>query len=97
MLWHWRIARLLSGGPTSANCFLAFGILSRTSRRTRQVHRVLANNTALRQQLRDAMEAASLLTEKLEAARDNNRFLDKRIADLEAEIDDRRRQDRFKT
>jgi hypothetical protein len=61
------------------------------------VHRVLANNTALRQQLRDAMEAASLLTEKLEAARDNNRFLDKRIADLEAEIDDRRRQDRFKT
>ena len=52
-----------------------------------RVHRVLADDTALRQELRDATEAASLPRERLEGTRDNNQF----FADLEVEINDRRR------
>jgi chromosome segregation ATPase len=54
------------------------------------VQRVLAENHALRAQLRQAAQDNRRLEERLAGARDNNRFLDKRIADLEAELADAR-------
>jgi chaperonin cofactor prefoldin len=43
-------------------------------------------NTTLKQLTRQLAEHNRALEEKLHAARSNNRFLDKRIADLEAEL-----------
>ncbi|MGW4116755.1 hypothetical protein ACWEFJ_38270 [Actinosynnema sp. NPDC004786] len=50
------------------------------------VQRVVTENTTLRHQVRQLAQEKAQLEERLRAARDNNRFLDKRIADLEAEL-----------
>jgi hypothetical protein len=49
------------------------------------VQRVVTENTTLKQQTRQLTQQKAQLEERLQAARDNNRFLDKRIADLETE------------
>ncbi|MGC4808901.1 DUF6262 family protein [Micromonospora sp. DT228] len=48
--------------------------------------RVAEENSTLKQQVRQLADATRGLEEKLRTARSNNRFLDKRIADLEAEL-----------
>jgi phage shock protein A len=53
------------------------------------VQRIVTENTALKQQVRQLTQDKRRLEERLKGARDNNRFLDKRIADLEAELADR--------
>jgi hypothetical protein len=50
------------------------------------VQRAAAENTALKQRARQLAQDNRALGEKLQAARSNNRFLDKRIADLEAQL-----------
>ncbi|HEY5857495.1 MAG TPA: hypothetical protein VIW24_26575 [Aldersonia sp.] len=56
------------------------------------VPRLLAENATLKQQVRDLTTDARGLQERLHSARENNRFLDNRIANLEAELDARDRQ-----
>jgi septal ring factor EnvC (AmiA/AmiB activator) len=46
-------------------------------------------NTQLKQQIRHLSTANRQLEEKLTAARTNNWFLDRRIADLEAQLTER--------
>jgi predicted nucleic acid-binding Zn-ribbon protein len=53
------------------------------------VQRVLAENHTLRAQLRQLAQDNRRLEERLAGARDNNRFLDKQIADLEAQLAER--------
>jgi predicted nuclease with TOPRIM domain len=48
--------------------------------------RLAAENSTLKQRLRDLTASNRTLEERLQAARSNNRFLDKRIADLEAQL-----------
>jgi Family of unknown function (DUF6262) len=48
--------------------------------------RLAAENSNLRQRVRDLTAANRTLDERLQAARSNNRFLDKRIAALEAQL-----------
>ncbi|NJP33746.1 DUF6262 family protein [Micromonospora thermarum] len=48
--------------------------------------RLTAENTELKQRVRQLTEDNRRLDQKLQAARSNNRFLDKRLADLEAEL-----------
>lgn len=48
--------------------------------------RVAAENATLRQRARQLVQENRAIEEKLRAARSNNRFLDKRIAQLEAEL-----------
>jgi Family of unknown function (DUF6262) len=48
--------------------------------------RLSAENATLRQRIRDLTTGQRTLEERLQAARSNNRFLDKRIADLEAQL-----------
>lgn len=48
--------------------------------------RLASENTTLRQRLRQLTEDNAGLTERLAAARSNNRFLDRRIADLETRL-----------
>jgi chromosome segregation ATPase len=50
------------------------------------VDRLVAENTALAQRVRQLDDGRRLLTERLEAARSNNRFLDRRLSDLEARL-----------
>jgi chromosome segregation ATPase len=50
------------------------------------IARIINENHALRAQVRQLTQDSRRLEERLAGARDNNRFLDKRIADLEAEI-----------
>lgn len=50
------------------------------------VQRVLTENTTLKQEIRQLTQDNQRLTERLRSARDNNRFLDKRIADLEGQL-----------
>jgi hypothetical protein len=50
------------------------------------VQRVLTENHTLRAQLRQFTQDNRRLEERLTGARDNNRFLDKRIANLEAQL-----------
>lgn len=50
------------------------------------VGRLAAENSTLKQPLRDLTASNRTLEECLQAARSNNRFLDKRIADLEAQL-----------
>jgi chromosome segregation ATPase len=50
------------------------------------IQRTIAENHTLRTQVRQLTQDSRRLEERLAAARDTNRFLDKRIADLEAEI-----------
>lgn len=50
------------------------------------VQRLITENTTLKHQARLHTQEKQQLEERLRAARDNNRFLDKRIADLEAEL-----------
>jgi chromosome segregation ATPase len=52
------------------------------------IQRVVTENTTLKQQARQLTADKRRLEERLTGARDNNRFLDKRIADLEAELAD---------
>lgn len=47
---------------------------------------LVSENTALRQRIRQLTEDHATLTERLAAARSNNRFLDRRIADLETQL-----------
>src|SRR5574341_593237 len=48
--------------------------------------RLSAENATLRQRIRDIAAGQRTLEERLQAARSNNRFLDKRIAGLEAQL-----------
>jgi hypothetical protein len=48
--------------------------------------RLATENSTLRQRVRDLTAASRTLDERLQAARSNNRFLDKRIAGLEAQL-----------
>ena len=48
--------------------------------------RLTAENTVLKQQLRQLTSDQRATEDKLQAARSNNRFLDKRIASLEAQL-----------
>jgi chromosome segregation ATPase len=50
------------------------------------IQRTITENHALRAQLRQLIQDNRRLEERLVGARDNNRFLDKRIADLEARL-----------
>ena len=50
------------------------------------VQRLTAENTTLKQRLRQLTASSCTLEEQLQAARSNNRFLDKRIAGLEAQL-----------
>lgn len=50
------------------------------------VERITIENRTLRQQNRDLAAGSQQLTERLKAARENNRFLDTRLARLEAEL-----------
>jgi Family of unknown function (DUF6262) len=50
------------------------------------VQRILTENHSLKVQLRQAAADQRLLQEALAGARDNNRFLDKRVAQLEARL-----------
>lgn len=56
------------------------------------IQRTITENHALRAQVRQLTQDNRRLEERLAGARDNNRFLDKRIADLEAELTDPSRQ-----
>lgn len=50
------------------------------------VQRMITENHALKAQLRQAASDQRRLEERLAGARDNNRFLDKRVAQLEAQL-----------
>lgn len=50
------------------------------------VQRLITENTTLKQQVRQMVQDKSRLEERLKGARDNNRFLDKRVANLEAQL-----------
>lgn len=50
------------------------------------VQRTVAENTTLKHQTRQLTQEKAQLEERLRAARDNNRFLDKRIAGLETDL-----------
>jgi len=50
------------------------------------IGRPSAENATLRQRIRDLAAGQRTLEERLQAARSNNRFLDKRIAGLEAQL-----------
>lgn len=50
------------------------------------VQRTVTENHALRAQVRQLTQDSRRLEERLVGARDNNRFLDKRIAELEAQL-----------
>jgi chromosome segregation ATPase len=52
------------------------------------IQRILTENHDLRARLRQAAADQRRLEERLAGARDNNRFLDKRVAELEAELAD---------
>ena len=55
------------------------------------VQRVVTENSTLKRRVRELTDENRCLSEKLQAARSNNRVLDKRIADLEAQLLDRER------
>ena len=48
--------------------------------------RIATQNTVLKQQIRDLSQENRILQDKLRAARDNSRFADRRIAQLEADL-----------
>jgi predicted RNase H-like nuclease (RuvC/YqgF family) len=50
------------------------------------VQRVVAESTNLKRRVRELTDDNRSLSDKLQAARTNSRFLDKRIADLEAQL-----------
>jgi uncharacterized protein YukE len=50
------------------------------------LQRFATENTSLKQRIRQLTDANSTLEERLQAARSNNRFLDRRIADLETQL-----------
>ena len=50
------------------------------------VQRLITENTTLKQQIRQLTQEVKRFQDRLHAARDNNRFLDNRIAELEAEL-----------
>jgi chromosome segregation ATPase len=50
------------------------------------LQRIVAENTALKQQVRQLTQDNQRIRERLASARQNNRFLDKRLADLEAQL-----------
>jgi hypothetical protein len=52
------------------------------------VHRIITDNTTLKQQVHQISQDNRRLEDRLRGARDNARFLDKRVADLEAAITD---------
>ncbi|MGD3112493.1 DUF6262 family protein [Streptomyces sp. YGL11-2] len=50
------------------------------------LQRIVTENTSLKQQTRQLTQDNQRLQERLAGARQNNRFLDKRVADLEAQL-----------
>ncbi|MFI2214810.1 DUF6262 family protein [Streptomyces sp. NPDC020141] len=50
------------------------------------LQRIVTENTSLNQQARQLTQDTQRLQERLASARQNNRFLDKRVADLEAQL-----------
>ncbi|MEV0695865.1 DUF6262 family protein [Streptomyces sp. NPDC050388] len=50
------------------------------------LQRIVTENTSLKQHVRQLTEDNQRLQERLASARQNNRFLDKRVADLEAQL-----------
>jgi len=58
----------------------------RPSRRITHSQRIAAENTALKQRVRQCTADNRNLDERLKAARSNLRFQDRRVADIEAHI-----------
>lgn len=52
------------------------------------IQRIVTENTTLKQQIRQLTQDVKRFQDRLQAARDNNRFLDNRIAELEAQLGD---------
>ena len=50
------------------------------------VRRLITENTTLKHRIRELTQEVKRFQERLRAARDNNRFLDNKIADLEARL-----------
>jgi chromosome segregation ATPase len=50
------------------------------------LQRIVTENTSLKQQVRQLTHDKQHVQERLASARQNNRFLDKRVADLEAQL-----------
>ncbi|MVO90620.1 hypothetical protein GPA10_39200 [Streptomyces sp. p1417] len=50
------------------------------------LQRIVTENTSLKQQARQLTQDNQRLQDRLASARQNNRFLDKRVADLEAQL-----------
>ncbi|MEU3622793.1 hypothetical protein [Amycolatopsis coloradensis] len=50
------------------------------------IQRIVTENTTLKQTARQLTQENRRLHERLQGARDNTRFLDKRVADLEAQL-----------
>lgn len=50
------------------------------------LQRIVTENTSLKQQVRQLTQDDQRFQERLASARQNNRFLDKRVADLEAQL-----------
>lgn len=50
------------------------------------IQRIVTENTTLKQKVRQLEQDNQRLRERLQGARDNTRFLDKRVADLEAQL-----------
>ncbi|MET8700913.1 DUF6262 family protein [Kitasatospora sp. NPDC004723] len=57
-----------------------------TEQTTESIDRITAENSNLKQRLRESEHAKRTLEERLQAARSNNRFQDRRIAQLEAQL-----------
>jgi predicted nuclease with TOPRIM domain len=80
------------GGQLACTRLPSLGELLGQLRDTQREHdsdaagRLAAENSRLKQRLRDLTASNRTLEERLQAARSNNRFLDKRIADLEAQL-----------
>jgi septal ring factor EnvC (AmiA/AmiB activator) len=47
---------------------------------------LITENTTLKHRIRELTQEVKRFQERLQAARDNNRFLDNKIADLEAQL-----------
>lgn len=57
-----------------------------TNRVENAVKRLVTENTTLKQQVRTLTADTKTLTERLAASRENNRFQDKKIASLQADL-----------
>jgi cell division protein FtsB len=77
-------AKSAPGTPASQNSSTRSATSNTISRKGLQ--RIVAENTTLKQQGRQLTQDKQHIQERLASARQNNRFLDKHIADLEAQL-----------